>query len=282
MATTSPPVRITGPTALGTDRKRFFSLVRALAVTDFKLKFFGSALGYLWQLMRPLMLFGVLYVVFSQVLDLDSGIVLFPVALLLGLVLYAFFNESTSGALGSLLARETLVRKVDFPRLAVPVSVVVTSVMNLGLNLIAVFVFLLLAGGTPRWSWLQLPLILAAMALLVLGLGMLLAPLFVRYRDVQPIWDVLLQVTLYASPVIYPIQLVIERSQAAATALLCNPFAALLQQARHAVIDPSHPSAADAIGGAEYLLIPAGLTLLVLVVGFRTFRRDAPRIAELL
>ena len=280
MSALPQPRRVLGPTALGSDPRRCWSLTRALAVTDFKLKFFGSALGYLWQLVRPLALFGVLYVVFSQVLRFDENIVLFPVALLLGIVLYAFFNEATSGALGSLLARENLVRKVDFPRLAVPLSVVLTSLMNLGLNLIAVFAFLLAAGGDVRLSWLQLPLIILALTIFIVGLGMVLAPLFVRYRDLQPIWDVVLQVTLYASPVIYPVQLALERSEELTRILMFNPFAALLQQARHAVIDPSHPSAAEAIGGAPYLLIPTAIVLVTLVAGWRVFRREAPLVAE--
>jgi ABC-2 type transport system permease protein len=271
---------VIGPTALGNDRLRFWHLTRALAITEFKLKFFGSALGYLWQLVRPLALFGVLYAVFSQLLKFGEDVVLFPVALLLGIVLFAFFSESTNGALSSLLNRENLVRKVDFPRLAVPLSVVLTALMNLGLNLIAVFVFLLAAGGEVRLSWLELPLILALLTLFVLGLGMLLAPLFVRYRDVQPIWDVVLQVVLYASPVIYPIQLALEKHEQLARLLLLNPFAALLQQARHAVIDPSHPSAAEAIGGAGWLLIPGAIIVISLVLGYWTFSREAPLIAE--
>ena len=201
---------VVGPTALGADARRFWNLTRALAMTDFKLKFFGSVLGYVWQLARPFALFGVLYVVFTQVLKFGEDVVLFPVALLLGLVLYSFFAEATGGSLSSLLDRENLVRKVEFPRLAVPLSAILTSLLNLGLNLLAVLVFLLVAGGDPRLTWLELPFIILGLTLLVLGLGMLLAPLFVRYRDVQPIWDVVMQIVLYGSPVIYPIQLALD------------------------------------------------------------------------
>jgi ABC-2 type transport system permease protein len=271
---------VIGPTALGNDPQRFWHLTRALAITEFKLKFFGSALGYLWQLVRPLALFGVLYAVFSQLLKFGEDVVMFPVALLLGIVLFAFFSESTNGALSSLLNRENLVRKVDFPRLAVPLSVVITALMNLGLNLIAVFVFLMVSGGEVRLSWLELPLIILLLTAFVIGLGMLLAPLFVRYRDIQPIWDVVLQVVLYGSPVIYPIQLALAEHEDLARLLMFNPFAALLQQARHAVIDPSHPSAAEAIGGAAWLLVPAAIVVISLVLGYRTFSREAPLIAE--
>jgi ABC-2 type transport system permease protein len=271
---------VVGPTALGADRQRFWHLTQALALTDFKLKFFGSVLGYVWQLARPFALFGVLYVVFTQVLKFGEDVILFPVALLLGLVLYSFFAEATGGSLTSLLDRENLVRKVDFPRLAVPLSVILTALMNLGLNLIAVTVFLLASGGEPRLSWLQLPFILLGLTILVFGIGMLLSPMFVRYRDVQPIWDVVMQITLYASPVIYPIELALAENEKIAQFLMFNPFAALLQQARHAFIHPSHPTAAEAIGGAEWLLVPGGITVVLLIVGYRIFSREAPLIAE--
>lgn len=273
--------RITGPSALGTDRARLWQLTRTMAVTDFKLKFFGSVLGYLWQLVRPLMLFGVLFVVFTQVVDLGKGVEFFATALLLGIVLFSFLNEATSQAVQSLITRENLVRKVEFPRMAVPLSVVLTAVMNLGLNLVAVFVFLLIQGGGPQLDWLQLPFLIAALALLATGLALLLSAAFPRYRDVQPIWDVVLQALFYGSPIFYPVQVITgEHAETIIRALLCNPFAAIVQQARHALIDPSHPSAAAAMGGAEWLLIPVGITLFICWWGFRVFRREAPKIAE--
>ena len=273
-----PPIK--GPSALGSDPARFWRLTWALATTDFRLRFFGSALGYLWQLMRPLMLFGVIYAVFSQ-LGLDGDVKYYGVALLTGIVLFSFLSEATSGAVHSLSNRENLVRKIEFPRLAVPMATVLTALFNLVLNLVPVFVFLLAAGGRPRWTWLELPLLVIALALLVLGLSTLLSVLYVRYRDVEPIWDVVLQVCFYASPIFYTASIVREEvGETALRLILCNPFAALIQQTRHAVIDPSHESAASAMGGAEWLLVPAGLIVLVVVIGYRVFDRAAPRIAE--
>jgi ABC-2 type transport system permease protein len=280
LAARPPGRRITGPTALGNDPRRLWNLTRALAVTDFKLRFFGSALGYLWQLVRPLLLFGVLYVVFTEVVRLGGDVELYPIALLLGVVLYSFVNEATSGALTSLVDRESLIRKVEFPRLAVPLASVLAALFNVGLNLLAVLVFLLVAGGDIRWTWLELPLLLIALAAFAAGLGMLLSALYVRLRDMRPIWEVVLQVFFYASPIFYPIDVVLERNATLATILMLNPFAAILQQARHALIAPSHPSAAEAIGGPALLLAPIGIGVLVIVAGFRLFSRRAPRIAE--
>src|SRR5215204_5700398 len=141
--------QVRGPTALGSDPRRFLHLTATLAVTDFKLRFFGSVLGYLWQLMRPLMLFGILYVVFTEFLDFTGPEKYFGVSLLLGIVLFNFFGEATGGAVKSVLQRESLVRKVDFPRLAVPLSTVLQASFNLGLNLVVVLIFLLAQGGRP-------------------------------------------------------------------------------------------------------------------------------------
>jgi ABC-2 type transport system permease protein len=273
------PIR--GPSALGSDFKRFRQLTWALAVTDFRLRFFGSVLGYLWQLMRPLMLFGVLYVVFSQVFDLSGDVRYFPVALLLGIVFYGFFAEATSGSVRSLVERENLVRKIEFPRLAVPLATVLTAIFNLGLNLIPVLVFLLAAGGRPHWSWLELIPLVAALAIFATGIAMVLSSLFVRYRDVEPIWDVVLQVMFYAAPIIYMLQTVTDKGgQSATDAMLCNPFAAILQQARHAFIDPSHISVTSAMSNDVLLLIPVFVVVVVVAVGYRVFDRQAPRIAE--
>jgi ABC-2 type transport system permease protein len=273
-----PPIK--GPSALGSDPRRLWHLARTMAVSDFKLRFFGSALGYLWQLVRPLLLFGVLYVVFTEVVRIGGDVELYPVALLLGVVLYTCFSEATGGALSSLVDRESLIRKVEFPRLAVPLAAVLTALMNLALNLIAVVVFLLAAGGSIRWTWLELPFLVLALALLTTGLGMLLSALFVRYRDVKPIWEVALQLLFYGSPIFYPIDVVVERSELAARLMLLNPFAAIVQQARHALIAPSHPSAAAAAGGVGWLLLTVAIGVGVIALGYYVFNRRAPTIAE--
>jgi ABC-2 type transport system permease protein len=272
---------ILGPTALGDDPKRLWTLARALAVTDFRLKFFGSVLGYLWQLMRPLLLFGVLYTVFTVLLKVQGAEPYYGVSLLLGIVLFSFFSEATGGSVRSLVVREGLVRKIQFPRLAVPLATVLTALFNLSLNLVPVFVFLLLAGGTPRWTWLQFPVLIALLSLLVLGLAMLLSALFVRYRDVEPIWDVALQLLFYGSPILYTISLVREKgNEGAVRLLLCNPFAAILEQARHAVVDPAYESASAGMGSTVWLLVPFAIIVVVVTLGYIVFSRAAPRIAE--
>jgi ABC-2 type transport system permease protein len=273
--------QIKGPSALGTDPRRLWQLTWTLAVTDFRLRFFGSFLGYLWQLLRPLLLFGVLLVVFTQVVRLSEGVENFAQALLLGIVLYSFFADATGASVRSIVEREAIVRKIEFPRLAVPAASVLQAVFNLGSNLLVVIIFTLASGIEPRWSWFALPLLVAVLAVLCMGLAMLLSTLFVRYRDVEPIWDVVLQVLFYGSPIFYPVQTITgEHGELIQRLLMMNPFAAILQQSRHVIFGGTHPSAADAAGGLAWLLIPAALGVVLCLLGAQIFRRNAPRIAE--
>jgi ABC-2 type transport system permease protein len=272
---------IAGPTALGGDPRRFLRLTWTLAVTNFKLRFYGSALGYLWQLMRPLLLFGVLYVVFTQFVRLGGGIEHYPVVLLTGIVLFTFISEATSTGVTSIVANEALIRKVEFPRMAIPCSVVLTALFNLGLNMIAVVVFAAISGVDLHSSIVQLPLIVGALVAFVLGVALFTSAMYVKYRDVQPIWDVILQMLFYGTPVLYPIEVVQDDfPRAAEWIVTLNPFAAIVQQTRHAVIDPSAQSAAVAAGGWGHLALTGVLTLAILGSGLLVFRRRAPYVAE--
>jgi ABC-2 type transport system permease protein len=269
---------ISGPSALAGDPRRFLHLTWTLAVLDFRLKFFGSALGYLWQLMKPLLLFGVMLFVFTKAVRLGTGVAEYPVVLLSGIVMFTFFAESTATAVSSVVDREALVRKIHFPRLVIPISVVLTAYFNLVLNYTAVVIFMLARGVEIRWSWLELIPLVLFLGLFATGLAMILSSLFVRFRDVRPIWEVVLQAIFYGSAIFYPIERI--PSVRLQHLIMCNPLAAVVQQIRHAVIDPTAPTAGQAIGGDVRLLVPIGLTLGLFAVGFWFFNREAPRIAE--
>ena len=279
-ATAVEPQRtpIRGPSALGDDPRRALILSIALAVTDFKLRFFGSVLGYFWQLVRPLLLFGVLYLVFTHFVRIGAGVEFYPVMLLSNIVLYTFFAEGT-GAVTSLVDREGLVRKVRFPLLAIPFAAVLLAAFNLVLNGFAVLVFAVASGVEPRVSWFELPLLLVALGVFVLGLAMLLSALYVRFRDVKPIWEVVLQLFFYGTPIIYAIE-TIGVSKNVQELIMLNPLASIIQQFRHAVLDPSAPSAAAAAGGAPRLLIPTAVVLGAFALGLWFFNREAPIVAE--
>jgi len=279
------PIR--GPRALSDSWGRFWQLAYNIARSEFKLKFFGSALGYVWQVMRPLLLFGVLYVFFVKIFKIDKATgaaAHFYGAQLLGsIVLFTFFSEATSGAVRSVVDRENLVRKIQFPRLAIPISVVLLALFNLGLNLVVVMVFALISGARPMLSWLELPLILAMVTVLATGMAMLLSALFVRFRDIQPIWEVFSQILFYSSPVIIPVETV--RAKLAHHDFLyhlytLNPLVTVFQQFRHAMINRATLSAGQALGSWAALLEPLALVAAIFVLGFWYFNREAPHIAE--
>jgi ABC-2 type transport system permease protein len=270
---------IKGPSALGGDLRRLLQLSVTLAVMEFKLRFFGSALGYLWQLMRPLLLFGVLYVVFTEFVRLGEGVRFYPAVLLTGIVLFTFFGDATSRSVTAVADRENLVRKIEFPRLVVPLAVLLIAYFNLLLNLVAVLVFVFATGVEPRVEWLALPLLLLPLGLFAGGLAMLLSALYVRFRDVQPIWEVLLQMLFYGSPILYVLD-VLPNEGLQHLVIRFNPIATILVQSRHSLIDETAPNAWDAAGGMAYLAIPGAIVLGVLVLGFWVFNREAPRIAE--
>jgi ABC-2 type transport system permease protein len=273
-----------GPSAFGEDWRRFWSLTFMLARTEFKLRFFGSVLGYVWTLVRPLMFFGVLLIVFTKLVKAGTHTVPnFAEYLLAAIILFTYFQEATGGAVQSLVARESLLRKVRFPRLAVPLSVSLFCLFNLGMNMIVVFIFVLASGIEPRLSWLELVPLIALLVVLSSSIGMLLSALYVRFRDVQPIWEVISQILWYGSPILYTVQTASNQHLLGipfSRILTINPIGAILTQMRKAVLDPNAPSAARAIGGAPRLLVPLGIIALLFAMGLWFFSREAPHISE--
>ena len=277
--------RVHGPSALGSDLHRFWALTFTLARTEFKLRFYGSVLGYVWTLMRPLLLFSVLWVFFTKVGHVNDGKTpgekYYGAQLLGSIVLFTFFIEGTTNAVRSVVDRENLVRKIHFPRLVIPLSVVLLAMFNLALNLIVVAIFAVSAGVRPMLSWLELPLIVGALIVFAAGMAMLLSALFVHFRDIQPIWEVFAQILFYASPVIISIQTVIAKvSPSLLHVYMLNPLAVIFQQFRHAMITNATPSAGAVLGSWSALFGALAIVVAIFVVGFLVFNRAAARIAE--
>jgi len=271
-----------GPSAFGDDLRRFWALTITLATTEFKLRYFGSVLGYFWSLVRPLLFFGVLYTFFTVVLNLGEGVPHYPVYLLSSIVLWTFFTETTNGCVQCLLTREGLLRKMRFPRLVIPLSVALTAVFNLAANFVAVLAFAFASGVEVRWTWLELLPLMLLLAALAVGIGMLLSALYVRFRDIQPIWEVVVQALFYGSPIIYVAAQYAEKGgeRVQHLAVTLNPIAALLTQNGHAFVDSRFPTAASAAGGSARLLIPLAIVSGTFALGLWFFNREAPRIAE--
>ena len=263
---------VRGPSALGGGWRRSLELLYIVAVTEFKRTYFGTVLGYLWSLCRPLMLFGVLLVVFTH-LTRFSHVAHYPLLLLTGIVLYGFFQEATNAAVPSIVSQEGIVRKTQFPRLVIPLAVVLTSIFNLGPNLLVTFAFILGFGVAPMWTWLLLPVLLVVLFVLTTAVAMLLSSLYPRYRDVAIIWSVVSTALFYATPVLYPIE---RLHGVVRTLIACNPLTPILELARRWLIDPHAPIS----GGVLNIVVPAVLYVAVCALAVVIFTREAPRIAE--
>jgi ABC-2 type transport system permease protein len=267
---------VRGPSALGGGWRRSLDLLYLMALTEFRRSYLGTALGYLWSLGRPLLLFGVLLTVFTQAFDLGDRVQSYPMLLLFNIVLFSFFQEATTQAVSSIVNQESIVRKTQFPRLVIPLSVVLTSVFNLAVSLAVVWVFLLAGGVDPRWTWLLFPLVLAGLLILTTAVATLLAALYPRFRDTGIIWGVAATALFYATPVLYPIELV---SGTLRDIISLNPLAPLFEVARMWVIDPDAPGPIAA-SGILALAIAGAIYVAVCAAAVLVFRREAPRIAE--
>jgi len=258
-------------------------LLRILGVTaaaDYKLKYSGSALGYLWSVMKPLLLFTVLYFVFGHIFKLTRESAYYPQSLLIGIVFFFFFADATTLAMYSLVAKESLLRKLIFPRIVIPTSAVVTAAITFLVNLVVVALFVAHAGITPRLNWLWLVPLLIELFAFILGVSLLLATLFVRLRDIAQLWELAVQLIFYASVIMYPIGYLPPWAQ---RVVFVNPLVQMLQDARSLVLYPDVPGnkiTVDQAFGDYGRLLPLGVAAVILLAGVLLFRREEPWIAE--
>jgi ABC-2 type transport system permease protein len=275
-----------GPSALGGSARRFWELTWTLASSDFKLRYFDSVLGYVWSLLRPLLFFGVLYFFFTKILNVGDGVPHYGVYLLTNIVLWNYFAEATSISVRSLVTREALLRKIRFPRMVIPLSVSLTAVFNLGMNFIAVFVFAILNGVSPRLSWLEIIPISLGFMVFATGIGMLLSAAFVRFRDIAPIWEVLVQAWFYSTPIMY-LATKLQSSSAVKDygtwlvhVAMLNPAATLLTQTGHAMVGGTNFPSPVELAGVLPVAIAISLLFVAFAVGWTFFIHEAPRVAE--
>ena len=253
-------------------------IVRVIAASEFKLNYADSALGYLWSLIKPLALFSVLYMVFARLFKLTGGFENYPLYLLIGLVLWTFLIDATNLTMTSIVARGSLLRKLSFPRITVPLSVTVTAGITFCVNLVAIVAFIVWSRVTPRLEWLLLVPLLVELFLFVLGIGLILATLYVRFRDVGQVWDLGSQLMFYASPIIYPVALLPPKAK---VIVFLNPFVQIMQDVR-AIIDEADPveTAGQVLWAPAGRLIPIALAFFTFALGVALFRRASPHFAE--
>ena len=252
-------------------------LLRAMVITDFKLRYQASLLGYLWTLLRPLAMFSILYVVFARFLKLGASIPYFPVYLLFGIVLWGFFVEATSQGLSALVARADLLRKISFPRYVVVLSVGASVLISFALNMLVIVFFMALLSVPVRLDILWLPFLFMELVALTISLAFFLSALYVRFRDLNYIWEVCMQAAFYAVPIIYPLTLVPVRY---ARLLILNPVAQIVQDARYVLVTPDTETISQLYGTPWVRAIPVGITIALVVASVVYFRRRSRSFAE--
>jgi ABC-2 type transport system permease protein len=258
-------------------------LLRVLGVTalaEFRLKYSGSVLGYFWSVAKPLAYFTMLYLVFGHVFKLNALSQYYAVSLLVGIVLYTFVADATGLAMYSLVARQSLLRKLVFPRIVIPTAAVLTAGITFLVNLVVVGAFVAAKGVTPRFSWLIVVPLLVELFVLVLGVSLILSVIFVRLRDIGQVWDLILQLFFYASPIVYPVGYLPGWAR---TLAFLNPFTQVLQQIRATVLYPD--VAGNKITARQALgtwgsLAPIAVVVMLAVISFVFFRREEPWFAE--
>lgn len=255
-------------------------LLKELSKTDFKLRYQGSVLGYLWAVLRPMLLFLILYVVFDKIMRFGDGIPHYPVYLLCGTILWNFFTECTSMGIQSIVMRGDLIRKLSFPKWIITISTTSTAVINLLINIAVLIVFALINGVVPTWTWLLVPVFLLELYALALGIAFLLGSINVKYRDIGSIWEVLIQALFYCAPIIYPVTMVAERSVLAARVILLNPIAQVIQDVRYNLITDTAITTWNYEGSWWSKLIPIVIVVTVAIVGAIYFRKKCKYFAE--
>lgn len=256
---------------------RYFDLIRELAITDFKLKYQGSVAGYLWSLAKPLMIFGVLYLVFNVFVKIGSTIPHYPLYLLLGVIMWTYFVETTSIGMRAVVDKGDMIRKVYFPRGVLVVSASISGFITLVLNLIVVFVFMLLNKlYFSPFAFLGFIALIIELYVLALGISFILSSLYVKYRDVGHIWDVLMQVLFYATPIIYPLSIVPMRYQ---KIIALSPITQIIQDARWLLITKQTITSSSLVSWPVWFVIVI-TPFMILLIGNYVFNKSAAKFAE--
>ena len=264
---------------MATNEQRNRILLKELVKTDFKLRYQGSVLGYFWAILRPLLMFAILYLVFAKILRFGGDIPHYPVYLLVGTVIWNFFTECTGLGIHAIEARGDLIRKISFPKYIVVISATSTAVINLIVNIFVVIIFALINGVDFSWSWLLVPLSLLEVYIFALGISFWLGAIEVKYKDIGSIWEVLTQALFYAIPIIYPLSMVAENSYLVARVLLLNPIAQAIQDVRYNLITTETATTWN-FSSLSWSLISIMICLLTFLIGICYFQKKSKHFAE--
>ncbi|MBF1002681.1 MAG: ABC transporter permease [Candidatus Nanogingivalaceae bacterium] len=273
-------------TKMGFFDKRNRVLLAELVKTDFKLRYQGSVLGILWSVLKPLMIFVVMYFVFVKFLRItDPSIPNYAITLLLGLSLWAFFTEAVTLGMTSIVARGDLMRKINFPKYIVILSSMVSALISLSINLLVVLAFAIFAGVKYHLTVLWLPFNIILLFAVAFGLALILSTLYVKFRDVSHIWEVFMQILVYSMPIMYPISMVSKVSifgVSVAKLMMLNPIALAIQDIRHNLIALETPTFWTLFQNYWIAIIPISLAIFLVVFGLWYFNKNSKKFAEIM
>lgn len=253
-------------------------LLRQLVKTDFKLRYQGSVLGYVWSLLRPLALFVILYFVFAIFLGIGGEIPHFSVYLLFGIILWNYFSEVTTGSVGAIVGRGDLLRKVSFPKYVIVLSSSVSALINLLLNFVIVGLFIFITHVDLRAIALLIPFLVIEMFIFSLAFAFFLSAAFVKFRDISFIWDVIMQGAFYLTPILYPLSTI--HNIALQKIIMLNPMAQIIQDSRYVLVTDKSPTISSVYGSGLIRLVPVGITILLFVFAAMFFRKRSRYFAE--
>lgn len=253
-------------------------LLKQLVKTDFKLRYQGSVLGYVWSLLRPLLIFLILYLVFTKFLKIGNNVPHYPVYLLLGIVLWNYFAEVTGGGVGAIVGRGDLLRKINFPKYTIILAGSFSALINLALNFVVIAIFMFFGHVDLTWHALILIPLVIELFVASIAAAFILSTLYVKFRDVSYIWEVIMQAAFYATPILYPLSRLPTRY---ARLVILNPIAQIIQDARYVLVTKASATIGYEYGGNKLVwLFPIGITIAIAVLAAVYFRRSSKYFAE--
>lgn len=255
-------------------------LIREIVITDFKLRYQGSMLGYVWSLLKPLFMFAILYVLFGLVLKTGETVEHFPVYLLLGLLLWNFFAEVTSISLTTIVGKGDLIRKLNFPKYVLVLSSTIGAFINLTISFVVLIGFMIFNQVDLSWNILYFPLLVLQLVILSVGVGFMLSALYVKFRDISYIWEIVMQAAFYLTPIFYTMDFVANKSLQVAQWQLMNPMAQIIQDSRYALVTSQTQTINDLFSSGIYRLIPVSITIFIVVLAGWYFKKKSPGFAE--
>lgn len=261
-------------------------LLYELVKTDFKLRYQGSFLGILWSVLKPLMLFVVMYFVFVKFLKIsDPNIPHYPITVLLGLSIWGFFSEASSLGMNSIVARGDLLRKINFPKYIIIISSMTTALISLGINLLVILLFSIISGVNFRLNILLIPFSIIFLFAISLGVALILSTLYVKFRDISHIWDVFMQILMYSTPIIYPVSMLANVNIfgiSISKIVMLNPIALVIQDIRHNLVSDKVPTFWSIFNNNWFIIIPILITFFLLIFGLWFFNKSSKKFAEIL